>query len=173
MSQPDTPDSADTPALPDSTASPDSTDTPVSAATPDSTAAPVSAEPQDAPATASPSPSHHLHGTEHSDSVRHIVRWHADVLLNGHTCQGIVHEISESGATLFLELNPQNAKKLSLNIHVPPMDDKHAQHIVEVEGKIVYAIHDSEERLFRTGVHFTKFANGADPAFLASHLNSH
>jgi hypothetical protein len=134
---------------------------------------PKSAEPQDAPATASPSPSHHLHGTEHRDSVRHVVRWHADVLLDGHTCHGIVHEISESGTTLFLELNPQNAKKLSLNLHVPPPDDKHGQHIVEVECKIVYAIHDSEEQLFRAGVHFSRFANESDPAFLTSYLNGH
>jgi hypothetical protein len=158
MSEPDTPDNASTP---------NGADTPVSADTPDST------EPQDAPAAASPSPTHHLHGTEHSDSARHIVRWHADVLLDGHICQGIVHEISESGATLFLELNPQKAKKLSLNIHVPPLDDKHGQHIVEVEGKIIYAIHDSEEQQFRAGVQFSEFANESDPAFLTSYLNGH
>ncbi|HZW24058.1 MAG TPA: PilZ domain-containing protein [Gallionella sp.] len=159
---------------PDNTGAPDNTGIPDSTASPDSVDTPVSAEPQDVSTTASPPPSHHhLHGTEHRDSVRHIVRWHADVMVNGHVCQGIVHEISESGATLFLELNPQNARKLSLNLHVPPPDDKHAQHLVEVEGKMVYSIHDSEERLFRAGVHFTKFANGADPAFLASHLQSH
>lgn len=145
MSEPDTPDSADTP---------------------DST------KPQDAPATAAPSTAH-LHGMEHRDSARHVVRWHADVLLDGRPCQGIVHEVSESGATLFLELNPQKAKRLSLNLHLPPPDDKHGQHIVEVEGRIVYSIHDSQEQLFRAGVLFSKFAKESDPAFLTSYLNGH
>jgi hypothetical protein len=149
------------------------TDTPDSAAPPGSPDTPDSAKPQNAPATASPSPSHHLHGTEHRDSARHIVRWHADVLFGGHACQGIVHEISESGATIFLELNPGKIKTLSLHLHVPPLDDKHGQHIVEVEGKIVYSIHDNEEQLFRAGVHFSEFAKGSDPAFLASYLNGH
>lgn len=140
--------------------------------TPDSADIPEHAEPQDVPAAADP-PNTHLHGTEHRDSARHIVRWHADVMVDGRFCQGIVHEVSESGATLFLELNPQKARKLSLNLHVPPMDDKHAQHIVEVECKIVYSIHDSEEQLFRAGVQFSRFATASDPAFLASYLNGH
>jgi hypothetical protein len=163
MSQTDTPDSAD---------APDSAEPQSAPSTAEPQNAPATAEPQAAPATAD-SPSAHLHGTEHRDSVRHVVRWHADVLVNGHACQGIVHEISESGATLLLELNPQKAKRLSLNLHVPPLDDKHGQHIVEVECKIVYSIHDSEERLFRAGVNFSEFANESDPAFLASYLNGH
>lgn len=136
-------------------------------------ATPDNPEPQDAPATADPPTTAHLHGTEHLDSARHVVRWHADVLLDEHPCHGIVHEISESGATIFMELNPGKIKTLSLHLHVPPLDDKHRQHIVEVTGKIVYSIHDSEEQLFRAGIHFTRFAKESDRAFLTSHLNSH
>jgi len=129
--------------------------------TPDSTT--------DAPAAPEPATAH-LHGTEHHDSPRHVVKWHADVLIDGHASHGIVHEISESGATLFLELNPEKVKRLSLHIHVPPPDDKHAQHIVEVEGKVVYSIHDNQEKLFRAGIRFTRFAQESDQAFLTSRL---
>lgn len=112
----------------------------------------------------------HLHGTEHRDNRRHAVIWHADVLLGEIPCQGIIHEASESGVTLFLELNPQKLKTLWLRMHVPPLDDQHQQRLIEVEGKIVYSLHDNDMQMFRCGVQFAQFIQNDDRTFLSSRL---
>lgn len=102
---------------------------------------------------------------------RHNVRWHADVLLGGHiACEGYAREISADGMTLFIDINPEreHLKSVALRLHVPPLDDRHAQHIVEVEGRIVYTALDAEEHMFRAGIHFTRFEHDSDSAFLTT-----
>lgn len=69
-----------------------------------------------------------------------------------------------------MEPNPQKVKTISLRIHVPPLDDRHPQHIVGVDGKIICTILDSEEQLFRCGIHFTRFKVESDIAFLTARL---
>ncbi len=113
------------------------------------------------------------HKPDSRNHPRHNVRWHADVLLGDHiACEGYAREISADGMTLFLDLNPEreHIRSVALRIHVPPLDDKHPQHIVEVEGRIVYTSHDAEEHMFRTGIHFTHFERDSDKEFLISRL---
>jgi len=129
---------------------------------------------QDAPAAQDPAPEHaQTHAPDLRSHARHNVRWHADVLLDGHiACEGYAREVSADGMTLFLDINPEKTKSIELRIHVPPMDDKHGQHIVEVSGRAIYSTHDAEEQMFRAGIHFTHFRLDSDPAFLAARLES-
>lgn len=111
------------------------------------------------------------HKPDQRNHPRHNVRWHADILLDGHgACEGYAREISADGLTLYLDVNPEreHIKSIVLRIHVPPLDDKHPQHVVEVTGKIVYISHDAEEHMFRAGIHFTHFERDSDKAFLTA-----
>lgn len=132
------------------------------------------APPAEPPAPAS-SPAVPTPESEQRNFPRHGVRWHVDAQLDGGIHRGSIREISTGGATLFLEVNPgkSGTRKLSLHIHVPPFDVKHREHIVEVECRIVYSLHDSREQTFRIGLQFTHFRNAADQTLLQNRLQGY
>lgn len=119
--------------------------------------------------TISPVILHHENRGEH----RIHVRWHVDVLIEGHIWQGFVRDISIGGASIFLEHNCQNVKNVKLHIHVPPSDKFSPQHILDVSAKIIYTAYDSDESLFRSGVKFSKFNLQSDSDYLLSCIAKH
>ena len=99
-------------------------------------------------------------------------KWHAEVLVDGHDVyQGIVKDISIKGLNLILDHNLQNAKFVKLHIHVPPLDIGSPHHILEVTGKITFAVYDSVEGSFRSGISFLEFTLESDRAYLNSLLS--
>lgn len=121
---------------------------------------------QDAPAgTAAP---------EQRGEPRFRVQWHVMVALDGRdVCQGYTKDISTKGATLYLEHNPERFRSVSLRIQVPPLDESAGPHIIDVDGSVVYAIHDSDALSFRAGIHFSRFIKESDRNFLDSRLKSY
>lgn len=108
-----------------------------------------------------------------SDS-RIRVRWHVDIFVEGQSVQyGFVRDISLKGADIFLDRNLQNVKSVKLNIHVPPLSVTEVHHAVEVSGKVVHIIHDSDELLFHTGIVFLKFNLDSDQEYLKLRLGKH
>jgi len=111
---------------------------------------------------------------ESRSEIRIHVRWHVDIFIDGQIVyHGFVKDISLKGADIFLDHNLQNAKSAKLHIHVPPLHVTDEHHIVEVSGKIIYATHDNDELLFRTGIKFIKFNLDSDSAYLQSRLANH
>lgn len=102
------------------------------------------------------------------------VRWHVDVFVDGQAVyHGFIKDISSKGADIFVDHNLQKVKLVKLLIHVPPLSVTDDHHVVDVSGKVIYAAHDSEELLFRTGVNFLKFNLESDQAYLRSRLAKH
>lgn len=111
---------------------------------------------------------------EQRGEPRFRVQWHAAASFDGHhVFAGYTKDLSIKGATLYLDHNPEKAKSVSLRIQVPPLSEGAPPHVVDVEGRVVYAIHDSEEQLFRAGIHFNRFIKDSDRDFLESRLQSY
>jgi hypothetical protein len=150
----------------------DLSDAIIGVASPDTSApAPV---PQPAHPAASSASNSSAIDSEHRSEPRYLVKWHIVALLDsGDTHHGHIKDISFNGISVLLERNLQHIKKITLHIHVPPLDTSSGARIVEVEGKFVYTIHDHEEHVFRTGLHFGKFKTEADKNFLQNRLVNH
>ena len=77
------------------------------------------------------------------------------------------------GASLFIDRNLEKEGTLQLQIQIPALDDRVGPQLIEVAGKIVYAIHDNDERLFRLGILFTRFKGQSGQTYLGSRLENH
>jgi len=98
-------------------------------------------------------------------------KWHAEVLVDGHDVYpGYVKDISMKGVHLFLDHNLQNAKRVKLHIHIPPLITTEPHHVLEVTGDITSTVYDSDEESFRSGINFREFTLKSDQAYLRSHL---
>ncbi len=105
---------------------------------------------------------------------RFRVKWRAIALLEQNIAHhGFVKDISTKGAAFFLEHNLQAVQLITLHIHVPPLDITREPRIVQVEGKLIYSVHDHEELFFRAGFQFIKFKTGSDLDYLRSRLTNH
>lgn len=101
------------------------------------------------------------------------VRWHVDVLIEGHIWQGFVKEISIGGASIFLEHNCHKTKNVKLHIHVPPNKKSSSHHVLDISAKINISVYDCGETLFRSNVKFLKFNLDSDSAYLLSCIANH
>lgn len=102
------------------------------------------------------------------------VRWHVDVFVEGRPVyHGFIKDISLKGADVFIDHNLQNVKLVKLLIHVPPLNTTSDRHVVDVSGKVIYASHDSDELLFRTGIKFLQFNLESDQVYLQSRITKH
>lgn len=127
------------------------------------------ATPEDnAPAEAAHAP------VEQRGEPRFRVQWHAAVSFDGHhVFEAYTKDLSIKGATLYLDHNPEKTRSVSLRIQVPPLAEGASPHIVDIEGRVVYAIHDSDALLFRAGIQFGRFISEADRDFLESRLKTY
>lgn len=158
-----TPDDASTPITPDET-SPSITPAETSPSiTPAEQGVPVSKATPSAPTGTGKY--EELHGESHPH-----VRWHADVLADGHVYRGFVKDISTKGANLFIEHNLQNSRLIKLHIHVPPLAVTSQPHVLEVSAKIISTIYDGSEDSFRSGIIFQKFTQESELAYLQSRI---
>lgn len=108
---------------------------------------------------------------EQRDEPRFHVHWHVSASLDGHgVCQGFLKDISVKGATLYLDHNPEHIKTGTLQIQAPPLEAHTAPHLIEVEVRFIYSIHDSAEQMFRAGVLFKQFRVETDQTFLENRL---
>lgn len=99
------------------------------------------------------------------------VHWHVGTRLENHgVCFGYIKEVSILGATLFLDHDLTKVKSIQLEIQVPALQPHTPPHLVDIDCRVVSVIHDSEERMFRTGVQFTRFLVEADKDFLDQRL---
>jgi hypothetical protein len=111
---------------------------------------------------------------EHRSEPRFLVKWPATVIIGEqHSCRGMIKDISVKGAAVLLDVHLRSAKLINLHIHLPRLDAATGARIIEVYGKIIYSIHDSNESLFRTGISFLKFSQETDQAHLGARLTSH
>lgn len=84
--------------------------------------------------------------------------------------QGYVRDISINGASLYVEHNLHIHKSIELQLIIPPQVVNEPPRVVVVAGKIVYSVYESYELGFRAGIHFLKFNNEADIAYLQSRI---
>ena len=77
-----------------------------------------------------------------------------------------------NGADIFLEHSLQNVKFVKLHISLPPLSVTDNPRVVEVSGKIVHVVYDSNESFFRAGINFLKFNLESDLAYLKSRIVS-
>jgi hypothetical protein len=104
---------------------------------------------------------------------RFHVHWHVVTELDKHgICHGFIKEISIQGATLFLDHDLIKVKTILLEIESPALQPQAPPHILAIDCHVIYAIHDSEERMFRTGIHFHKFRIDSDKDFLDHRLRN-
>lgn len=105
---------------------------------------------------------------------RYIVKWRVAAFVDHRGMHhGIIKDISTKGAAILFEQNLQHIEFIKLHIYMTPPAPSKVPCIIEVLGKVIYAIHDPREHRFRTGVNFLKFSTEHDPAFLAEHLGNH
>lgn len=110
------------------------------------------------------------HGVMHVEVHPHV-RWHADVLVDGHDIyHGFVKEVTDEGADLFLDYNLQYTRSVKLHILVPPLSAPSRPHVLAVSAKILSTVYDSDEECFRSAVHFTQFSPLSEQAFLHNRL---
>jgi hypothetical protein len=99
------------------------------------------------------------------------VRWHADVLVDGHKAlKGVVKDISTKGVNLLLDHNLQNSKHIKLHIQIPHHLVSNDHHILEVSGIISFSIYDSAEDSFRSIISPLEFPKNLDVAYLQTHV---
>lgn len=112
-------------------------------------------------------------GQEHRSERRYRVRWHALAVIDGlGTHRGFIKDISTKGAAIFLERNLQGVRAATFIIHVPPGETGGGPRVIEVQGKVVYSNHDSDELHFRSGIFFTRFKTESDLAYLDARLKN-
>ncbi len=112
-------------------------------------------------------------GNEQRREPRFHVHWHVATELDKHgICLGFIKEISIQGATLYLDHDLIKVKKIILEIQVPALQPHTAPHILAIDCQVIYAIHDSDEQMFRTGIHFDKFQVESEKDFLDHRLKN-
>jgi hypothetical protein len=114
-----------------------------------------------------------VESTEKRKAPRFRVKWFADILTDEHVVyHGFVNDISTLGASIFLNSN-LNTAKCTLRIHVPPLNLMSKPYVMEVSGKILYVVYDSDKQLFRAAVSFIRFNPESDLSFLDERLTKH
>jgi hypothetical protein len=112
-------------------------------------------------------------GKEHRSEQRYRVKWHVVVTIDGlGTYRGFIKDISTKGTAVFLERNLQGVRTATLHVHVPTLETGGDPRVIEVQGKVVYSNHDSDELHFRSGIFFTRFKAESDSAYLSTRLQS-
>lgn len=112
-------------------------------------------------------------GKEHRSVPRFFVKWRAVALIDEQDRHhGFIKDISIKGAAVFLDRNLQSVEFIKLHIHIPPSHVTNTARTVQVYGKVVYAVYDSRELLFRSGIHFLRFDSEHDPGFLEMYLTN-
>lgn len=118
-------------------------------------------------------PSSATKSKENRGEQRYRVKWHASATIDGlGTHQGFIKDISTKGTAIFLGLNLQGVRLATLRIQMPPLEPRGDTHVIEVQGKVIYCNHDSEELFFRSGILFTQFKEASDLAFLSARLKN-
>ncbi|HEX5364627.1 MAG TPA: PilZ domain-containing protein [Gallionella sp.] len=113
-------------------------------------------------------------GKELRAAQRYIVKWRVTAFIDHRGLHhGVIKDISTKGTAILFEQNFQSVEFIKLHIYVTPPAPSKIPCVIEVLGRIIYAIHDPKEHRFRTGVNFLKFSTEHDPAFLADHLDNH
>jgi hypothetical protein len=111
---------------------------------------------------------------EHRTEPRFRVKWPATVIVNEQNShRGLIKDISTKGAAVLLDAHLHSTKFVNIRIHLPSLNAATGPRTIEIYGKIVYSIHDSNEFLFRTGVSFLKFHQESDQAHLSARLTNH
>ena len=110
---------------------------------------------------------------EKSKPPRFRVKWHADIIFEDQsTDHGYINDISEQGTSICLN-SSLHTMKCMLRIHVPPLNIKCSTRFIEVTGKLVYLVYDSNQQLFRAAISFMKFNFESDLAYLNERLTKH
>lgn len=110
------------------------------------------------------------HGAMHVEVHPHV-RWHADVLVDGHDIyHGFVKEVTDDGADLYLDFNLQYTRSVKLHILVPPLSAPSRPHVLAASAKVLSTVYDSEEECFRSAVLFTQFEPQSERSFLHNRL---
>lgn len=111
---------------------------------------------------------------EHRTADRYVARWQAHALITPEQlCQGRLLDISSCGAALLLDVNVKPDSTLKLHIHIPPLHVAQPPHVIEVQCKVIYTVHDHHEFRFRIGLSFLSFNTEHDPVFLKDYLDTH
>lgn len=111
-------------------------------------------------------------GKEHRSEQRYRVKWYVVTTIDGlGTHHGYIKDISTKGTAVFLERNLQGVRTITLHIYAPTLETGGSR-IIEVQGKVVYSNHDSDELHFRSGIFFTKFKSKSDSAYLETRLKN-
>ncbi|OGS99997.1 MAG: hypothetical protein A3F73_04150 [Gallionellales bacterium RIFCSPLOWO2_12_FULL_59_22] len=111
---------------------------------------------------------------EHRREPRFRVKWPTVVVVNEQkSCRGLIKDISTKGAAVFLDINLQSTKFVNLHIYLPPLNVETGPHIIEVYGKVIYSVHDSNECLFRSGITFLKYHQEPDQTHLNDRLTKY
>jgi len=106
---------------------------------------------------------------------RYRVRWRTEVVLNAQTTYyGHLKDISISGAAVLMEHNIKSAQSITLFVEIPSESTYTYKepHILQVEGKVISTIYESESAYFRTGIVFRRFIPENDRAFLDNYLKN-
>ena len=113
---------------------------------------------------------HAAHGAIHVEVHPHV-RWHADVLVDGHDIyHGFVKDVTDEGADLFLDHNLQYTRSVKLHIMVPPLAASSHLHVLAVSAKVLSTVFDSDEECFRSALLFTQFEPQSERSFLHNRL---
>ena len=113
-------------------------------------------------------------GKELRTVERYVIKWRVTAFIDQRGLHhGVVKDISIKGAAILFEQNFQAVEYIKLHIYVTPTAPSKIPCIIEVLGKVVYAIHDPHEHRFRTGINFLRFNTEHDPVFLSKHLENH
>lgn len=100
-------------------------------------------------------------GTEHRKQYRHPVHWRVALvhktgdkndIYHGHT-----HDLSTSGASIFVDHNIFMMSEVVLLLAIPPLHMGQKETIVEIQCRMAYTVLDSEQSRFRIGIRFLRF----------------
>lgn len=113
-------------------------------------------------------------GKELRTVERYSIKWRVTAFIDQRGLHhGVIKDISIKGAAVLFEQNFQSVEYIKLHIYVAPTAPSKIPCIIEVLGKVIYAIHDPKEHRFRTGINFLKFNTEHDPVFLSQHLEQY
>ena len=106
-------------------------------------------------------------------ATRYHVKWRAALIAESKTpCYGYIKDISVTGALLLSEKAMAQAKpvpSVELHIEIPAKNADKAR-VLTIMVRIVYAVFDNKEMLFRYGMDFREYCQKSDAEFLGTHL---